>query len=151
MIIRFFVPGIPASAGSKRAFPIKKGGIFTGRMAVVDDNPRSREWKNAVASCAAEAYQSHAQLLDGPIRLSVEFRLPRPQGHFGSGKNAGKLRAGCPNYPTTRPDATKLLRGVEDACTQVIWRDDAQIVDQIVAKRYSEKPGAWIEVELLYD
>ena len=35
--ITFKVYGTPKPAGSKRAFPIRRGGVFTGRVAVVDD------------------------------------------------------------------------------------------------------------------
>ncbi len=147
--ISFFVSGLPQPAGSKRAFALKKGGAYTGRVVVSDDNPKSRGWKDTVAASALEAYQGYANLLDCPIRLTVEFRFFRPASHFGTGKNADKLRDGSPRYPTVRPDCTKCLRAIEDALTSVIWRDDSLIVDQVVTKRYADKPGAWIEIEAL--
>ena len=52
-------------------------------------------------------------------------------------------------YPITKPDATKMLRAVEDAMTGIAWLDDAQIVRQVVTKRYAEcdqKPGANVTV-----
>lgn len=147
--ISFFVSGVPQPAGSKRGFALKKDGAYTGRVVLTDDNPKSSGWKDTVAACALKAYESYANLLDCPIRLTVEFRFLRPARHFGTGRNAGKLRADAPRYPIVRPDSTKLLRGVEDALTKVIWRDDALIVDQVVTKRYAEKPGAWIEIEAL--
>jgi Holliday junction resolvase RusA-like endonuclease len=42
--------------------------------------------------------------------------------------------------PVVMPDATKLLRGLEDALTGVVWHDDAQIVSQHVEKRYALGP-----------
>ncbi len=147
MIITFFAAGLPKTAGSKRAFPIRKGGVFTGRVAVVDANKNAKDWKATVASCASDAYSG--PLLDGPIRLTIEFRLPRPKGHFGTGKNVGVLRNGSPKYPLSKPDALKLARCAEDALSSVIWKDDAQIVDEILLKRYSERPGAWVEIEPL--
>ena len=33
--------------------------------------------------------------------------------------------------------------------TEIAWADDAQIVEQLVIKTYSDKPGAWIEIEEL--
>ena len=148
MSVRFFVNGVPQPSGSKKAWAIRKAGILTVRVAVSDDNPKSKSWKNTVASCAAEALQG-SPLITGPIRLTIEFRLPRPKGHYGTGKNSGKLRESCPKYPTTRPDSTKLLRCAEDAMTEIAWVDDAQIVEQLVIKTYSDKPGAWIEIEEL--
>jgi Holliday junction resolvase RusA-like endonuclease len=42
-----------------------------------------------------------------------------------------------------------MLRAVEDAMTGIAWIDDAQIVRQVVTKRYAEgadKPGALVTV-----
>lgn len=81
----------------------------------------------------------------GPLALAVVFYRPRPQGHFGSGRNSGRLRDSEPGYPTTKPDTTKLLRGVEDALTGILWRDDSLVCVQQAEKRYGEP--ARIEVE----
>ena len=46
-----------------------------------------------------------------------------------------------------RPDATKLVRAVEDALTGLVWRDDAQVVIQTVRKRYGHPERAEIFVQ----
>jgi len=81
-------------------------------------------------------------LLGGALEVSVIFTVPRPKGHFG----ARGLKPSAPAYPTVRPDVTKLLRAVEDACTGIVWRDDAQIVAQHAIKRYGEPACAEIRV-----
>lgn len=83
-----------------------------------------------------------AGLLDGPLELLVVFTVPRPKGHYG----ARGLRPSAPEYPAVRPDVTKLLRAVEDACTGIVWRDDAQIIEQHATKRYGEPASAWVRV-----
>ena len=81
--------------------------------------------------------------MEGPLRLSITFGLPRPKGHYGK----KGIRASAPAFPATRPDATKLLRCTEDALTESgIWRDDAQVVEQHAFKVYSEQPETLIEV-----
>jgi Holliday junction resolvase RusA-like endonuclease len=85
-------------------------------------------------------------LLEGPLGLAVVFNITRPKGHFGTGRNAGALKDSAPYWPTVKPDATKLLRGLEDALTGVVWRDDAQVVEQAVTKRYAEREGARVVV-----
>ena len=72
--------------------------------------------------------------------------MPRPKGHYRTGKNALILRKNAPEHPTTKPDATKLLRSTEDALTGILWKDDAQIWCQNVTKTYGECPGAQIQV-----
>ena len=69
-------------------------------------------------------------LLIGPISLTVTFLFSHPKGDFGSGKNAGVLKCSAPILHIKRPDATKLLRCLEDALNGVIWKDDSQIVYQ---------------------
>lgn len=135
--VSFIVYGNAQPAGSKRA-----GMTKSGRMFVRDDAKGSRPWKSQVAQTAGEAMNGTG-LLDGPLILTVRFFVPRPKGHFG----ARGLRPSAPSWPAVRPDATKLLRAVEDACTGVIWRDDAQVVEQHVLKMYGEPARAEVEVE----
>jgi len=143
--VSFVVIGRPQPAGSKRAFPVvRKTGIG---VAVTDDNPKARSWKGDVAAQAAAAMRMRGgELLAGPLGLAVTFTLARPKGHFGTGRNAGTIRESAPFYPTVKPDCTKLLRAVEDACTGVVWRDDAQVVEQSVTKRYGEPESAAVVV-----
>jgi len=140
--VDFYVIGRPQPAGSKRAFAIRAGGQLTGRTAVADANPRARSWQHQVTSAAPHL----EHLLTGPLALEVTFMLARPVGHYGQGRNRHRLRPAAPAYPAVRPDVTKLLRGVEDALTGVLWRDDAQIVTQTARKLYSEPEGAHIRV-----
>jgi Holliday junction resolvase RusA-like endonuclease len=144
-LIEFFVAGKPQTAGSKRAFVIKKGGVYTGRAIVTDDNPKARDWKSDIRNEAQKAWSG--PLLTGAIRLRLAFQVSRPQGHFRTGKCSGMVKDSAPMLPTTKPDATKLLRAVEDALTGVIWKDDSQITTQVITKRYDFKPGVRIEIE----
>jgi Holliday junction resolvase RusA-like endonuclease len=137
-VIEFTVPGRAEPAGSKRAFPIKRANGTVG-VSVTDANPRAKTWQAEVRSQAKDAIQD-ATLLEGPLELSLTFYLRHPKSHFGTGRNADQLRPSAPGYPTTKPDTTKLVRGVEDALTGVVWRDDAQIVHQVASKFYTRGP-----------
>jgi Holliday junction resolvase RusA-like endonuclease len=119
-----------------------------GGMVIIEDNPKAGDWKKEVARNAAEAMVAARQdeLWDGPLGLALVFTRMRPKGHFGTGRNAGVLKPGAPAHPTTKPDTTKLVRGVEDAMTGVIWRDDAQVVEQSVMKRYGSPEGVQVRV-----
>jgi len=129
----FVVYGQPATQGSKIEHLIRrKGGevvMRNGRplTALREDNPRLPQWRQEVAQAARRAYSG--PLIIGPVRLSLVFYRPRPGGHFGEGKNAGKLKPSAPEHPIKRPDLLKLARAVEDALTGVIWRDDSQVVE----------------------
>jgi len=86
----------------------------------------------------------------GPVSVTVMFRLPRPKGHYGTGRNAGYLRASAPRLPGGRPDIDKLLRSTFDALGEAgVWGDDSQVTDVHASKMYAnpyEPIGATIRV-----
>lgn len=149
MTIRFTALGIPQTAGSKKGFVIKikdRPGTSARdyRAVITDDNEKGDAWKEIVAASARQVHTGPP--LDGPLQMDVTFTLERPQGHFGSGKNAGQVKSSAPEHHTTRPDSTKLLRCLEDALTGIIYADDGQIVAQHVFKVYGSTPGALVEI-----
>jgi len=144
-MIEFFVPGIPKTAGSKRAFVNPK----TGRAIVTEDCRRSKDWQAVVAHEAAEEYSG--PLLHGPLWVRMHFWLPRPKAHYHTGKRSGLLRDVAPEWHAKRPDALKMARAVEDALTGVLWVDDAQIADERLTKHYGERPGVVVRVQQLED
>ena len=145
--ITFQVIGEPKPGGSKTAFYNKK----LNRAMVVDASGRpGKQWRDSVKAAAMEAY--NGPLLTGPLFLRVAFRLSRPKGHFGTGRNADKLKPTAPTYPCKKPDTTKLMRSLEDALTGVLWRDDVQVVHQYANKVWADigwRPGAYVTVEEL--
>ena len=130
--VAFTVPGIAAPAGSKRGFYNKKA----GRVIITDDNARSRPWKALVSDAALEAMHGR-NLLDGPLLLELTFWMPRPKGHYGAGRNAAVVKNSAPWAPAVKPDLLKLARGVEDALTGIVYRDDAQVVCETLEKAYT--------------
>lgn len=138
MMIHFSVPGIPAPGGSKRAVR----NPHTGRIALIDMGKNNKEWRAVVAWTAKKCI---SEPLSGPIRVDVEFRLPRPKGHYGTGRNEQQLKPSAPKYPVTKPDATKLWRAAEDALKGIAWLDDSQVVSQRVQKVYGT-PGMGIVI-----
>ena len=141
--VSFTVIGKPQPAGSKRGFPIKRSNGTIG-VAISDSNPKAKEWKSIVIDACQEAYKG--PLLRGHLAVYMTFYLPRPKGHFGSGRNAHLLRQASPKFPTVKPDVLKLARGTEDALTGVLWGDDAQTVDLCLSKRYGEPARVVIKV-----
>lgn len=140
--INFLVVGEARPAGSKQAFPFRKQNGSLG-VRVAHDNPHTKDWMSQVAEAARKAY--NGPLLDGPIRLELSFKRPRPKGHYGR----HGVRLSAPAYPTTRPDTVKLTRAVEDALTGVLWRDDSQVVEHLLFKAWGEFYGVYVTVEEL--
>ena len=140
-MIRIRVRGIPAPQGSKRAFRNK----YSGRIQQVESSNRAAPWRSDIRD-AAEKALADREPLDGPVDVTLAFRLPRPKGHYRTGKHAGELRPTAPPKPTGKPDLDKLTRAVLDALTGLVWGDDSQVVRLIVSKHYADDAPAGLDV-----
>jgi Holliday junction resolvase RusA-like endonuclease len=153
--ITFTVLGSPQTAGSKQSFvPLhrttkqpfrnKNGGIV---VSTVDDNPKSKSWKKVVAKAAKDAYRG--PLLDGPLIVTFRFYRPRPKNHF---VKFGLSKIGSASLaPDTRPDVLKLARAAEDALNEIIYADDAQIVEEHLFKCWGEPARLEVEIKQLVE
>jgi Holliday junction resolvase RusA-like endonuclease len=136
LALRFTVFGTPQPKGSKSAFPIRRKGGGLG-VSVREGKPGSpfEEWRRRVESVVQDLAerQNLARrgngLLTGPLRVRMDFVFAKP-------KSAPKSRL----HPDVRPDLGKLVRGVEDAMTGSLIKDDAQIVSLDVSKEYGAPP-----------
>lgn len=136
MNIEFFVPGIPAPGGSKR---------HVGNGRIIEACKRTAPWRSCVAAEAHNAMNGRP-VIGEPLFLILTFHMPRPKGHMGK----RGLRPSAPMHHTVKPDCTKLLRAFEDACTGIVWADDAQVCHQTVSKVYAEGPcGAKVMITTL--
>ncbi len=123
----FTVHGMAMPGGSKRIGRARG----TGRPIVLDDNPKTSDWKQEVGIISGTLMRGRKPF-EGPLGLEVTFFRPRPVSHYGR----HGLKPSAPKFPVVKPDTTKLLRPFEDALTGILWNDDAQIVDQVIRKRY---------------
>lgn len=130
------VTGIPTPQGSKKGF------VINGRAVIVDDNKRPlKNWRQDVRIAALAAISDHANWtpLDGPVFLEATFYMPRPAGHYGSGRNAHVLKPSAPTHPDRKPDLDKLLRSTLDALGEAgCWRDDARVTHITATKEYAD-------------
>lgn len=141
----FFVPGVPRPGGSKNAFLNRK----TGKIMVMDAGKGNKPWRETIAATFVAATPQHQPLM-GLITLAVRFYMPRPKGHYGTGKNKDILKPNAPEYCGSKPDTTKLLRAVEDSLNKVAWDDDSKVVFQIAVKKYANDfPGCLITIASL--
>lgn len=141
----FNVFGVPAPQGSKRAFVNR----YTGRAALVESSAKVRPWREAVKFAALAASGPDTPALVGAVTVRAEFFLPRPKGHYGTGRNADLLRPSAPSVPFGKPDVDKLVRSTLDALTDAgVWGDDGQVAALDVVKLYADSrgPGARIGV-----
>lgn len=150
--VTFFVPGVPATSGSKRGFNVRRadGSLVTNArgnpiIAMTGDNAKEKSWRGAVASAGL-----CGEFFTGAVKLEIELVFVRPKAHFRAN---GQLKPGAPYWQTSKPDATKCQRAIEDALKGVLWRDDSQVMPSSW-KRYAaigEPCGAHVTVTSLED
>ena len=111
---------------------------------MVESSKRVPKWRRAIADAARAAMDllpaDEQRAATGAVSVTLDFLLPRPKGHLGTGRNAGVLRESAPVDPLSKPDLDKLARAVLDALTGIAWVDDAQVTDLVAAKRFSPRP-----------
>ncbi len=155
-VLTIRVLGTPAPQGSKRAFRNK----HTGRIQQVESSERVKPWREAVKWAARQAmempdlvlaHNANVALFDCPVEVAVTFTMPRPKGHYRTGRNAHLLRDAAPLFPAGTPDLDKTVRSTFDGLGEAgVWRDDAQVVYVSAWKIYESAryglPGAHITV-----
>ena len=131
LIIKFEVRGKPEPQGSTKAFYIKS----IGRTVTTSSNRNLKGWRQRIAE-EAQKVAPDALILE-PVSIAVGFQMPKP-------KNYPKKRK---LFHTKKPDLDKLIRSVGDAITNVLIRDDSQIISIVAEKIYSDTPGCTVSIE----
>lgn len=74
-----------------------------------------------------------------PIHVDIVCVFSRPKSHYRTGKMADQRKVGSPNCHTTKPDAENVAKAIMDALTGIAYRDDKQVCDLSVTKRYTNE------------
>lgn len=130
-MITLEVFGDPAPQGSKK--------VVRGRL--IEASKKLKPWRAAIEKACQPFAEENIYL--GPVRLEVDFFLPRPPS----------IKMTKRPLPIVPPDLDKLLRAVGDGIGQsgMIWGDDSQVVEIFARKFYADdrEPGATINITFL--
>jgi len=137
--ISFIVYGEPKAQGRPR---FKR----RGNSVQTYDDPKSNEYKDTVYSVAVQ--NKPPELLQGPLSVVIVCLRSMTAAILKSARKTTLAEAGK-IFPLTKPDVDNYAKGVKDALKGVIWRDDSQVVELTVIKRYSETPRVEITVREL--
>ena len=132
--------GDPKAQGRPRA---RNAGSFVQ----IYDDPKSRKAKQTLQAVVQD--KAPDVLLDCPLQVDLVFHMPRPKGHYGTGKNSGKLKDSSPTLHTKKLDIENLRKLVMDALTNVFWRDDSLVCIGQTIKRYADRPRTEIFIKKL--
>jgi len=136
--IAFVVPGTPVGKGRPR---FAKRGNFVSTYTP----EKTASYENLVKVLAQEAMQGRA-LMDGPVSMGLVIEVTPPESWSQKKKRAalaGEIR------PTSKPDIDNVLKGICDAMNEIVFKDDKQICEVSINKRYAELARAVIDVRAL--
>jgi len=134
----FVIDGAPTAKGRPR-FTSVGGFARTYTPAKTKNAEGMIEW---LAINAMK--QNQNTLITEPLVVFIEFRMPIPKS-FSKTKILG---CQCGSVvPTVKPDLDNLAKTVLDAMNKTVYKDDSQIVDLVVRKRYADKPCTIVSIK----
>jgi Holliday junction resolvase RusA-like endonuclease len=128
----FEVPGEPVGKGRPRF--TRTGHTYTPK--------KTTDYEKAVREAFRDAHPGH-EPLEGPLSMEVYAFFSVPKSWPAKKREdalCGKL------LPTGKPDASNVLKAVEDALNGYAYKDDSLITDPSVQKRYSSRPRVEVSI-----
>ena len=138
--ISFVIPGKPVPKGRPRS---SRQHDASGAEFVRTYTPkRTARYEREVRLFARAAFGSTPPLAEA-VHIDLVVYLPIAKSWTKAKQRAareGKL------YPITKPDLDNIEKAVTDGCNGIVYEDDAQIVEVVKAKRYSDNPHVWVRI-----
>lgn len=116
---------------------------------MIEASPHIKAWRANITAVATAARTADGwTAADGPVEVHLTFHLPRPKGHYGTGRNSDALREAAPRWPLGKPDIDKLSRACLDGIVVAgVLPDDSQVVILSARKVWAvDGPGVAIHV-----
>ena len=131
------IPGKPFGKEEKRV--VRRGAYVSSYLP-----QHSRDYMNDIKLLWNSKYPNH-KLLTGPVNLHITAYMPIPKA---TSKKALLLMYTYDTYHTKRPDASNIIKLVEDGLTGCAWVDDSQVMPYCV-KFYSDTPRVELVIQPL--
>lgn len=137
IIVTFTVEGAPVAKGRPR--------MVGGKFPRAYTPAKTRVYENLIRLEAAAAMEGRDPI-EGAILLSVTAYMPMPAS-FSKKKRQDAIDGLV--VPAVRPDIDNIGKAAMDACNGILFRDDGQVCDLILRKRYSATPRLSVTMETL--
>lgn len=125
-VVTLTIPGAPIGKGRPR-FSRKSGTAYT---------PLATRTTEAAIKRMAKQEMASAEPIEGPILVELMAQIEPPLSWSKNKRTSallGEIR------PTGRPDLDNVFKLVCDAANQIVFRDDAQIVEARMRKQYGPR------------
>lgn len=134
--IEFTVPGIPQGKGRARSGRTRNG------RPVHYTPEKTRAYEDVISLAAFEAI-GHRELFIGPCSVTLDIVFPIPASWSKIRKAEALLGRA---RPIGKPDLDNVSKAILDACNRILWRDDSQVVEMVLSKRYGQEPQVVVTV-----
>lgn len=133
--VSFVVPGEAVGKGRPRVTTVQgHARMFTPQ--------KTANYESLIAVAAEQAMQGR-ELITGPVLVELKIAVGIAQSW--SKKKTAQALAGHV-MPTKKPDADNVLKAICDGINGIVFRDDVQVVNVSMSKRFAEKPGVLVRV-----
>jgi Holliday junction resolvase RusA-like endonuclease len=138
MKIEFVIDGVPVAKARPR-FVRRNGNVHSYTPQ------KTLHYEEHVRFAAMQAMVGNA-ISAAPIRLTVTLQMPIP-ACWSKSKKLSAVHGTI--SPTKRPDIDNIIKAISDGCNSIVWHDDAQIVELVARKIYSDISLALVTVETI--
>ena len=136
MIIEFVIPGDPVA--KQRARSVRYGNSvhhYTPEKTVT--------YERQVAVLGKQAMRGRS-LIVSAVAVTMDICLAVPKSWPRTKRQAALDGL---ELPINKPDSDNVVKAVFDGLNKAVWKDDSQVVDLVLSKRYSENPCVNIRIE----
>lgn len=139
--VSFIVPGEAVGKGRPR---VRMLGAKPGKKPVpmLYTPAETKAYEDLIARYAAASMQGR-ELITGPVLVELKIAVGIAQS-WSKKKTAAALAGQV--MPTKKPDADNVLKAICDGINGIVFRDDVQVVNVSMSKRFAEKPGVLVRV-----
>lgn len=136
--VAFVIQGTPVGKGRPK---FSRQGPFVRAYTP----EKTANYENLV-KVKAEQAMGGRPMIDGPVEVSIRL-IVTPPASWSQKKKRDAMEGFI--FPTSKPDIDNVLKGIMDACNEIVFKDDKQAVDVRVVKRYGQVASAAVEVRPL--
>lgn len=133
--VSFLVPGEAIGKGRPRVSTI-------GGHARMFTPKKTANYESLIAMAAQQAMQGR-ELIAGPVLLEMKIFVA-VAASWSKKKSAEALQGLV--MPTKKPDADNVLKAICDGINGIVFKDDVQVVNVSLSKRFSETPGVSVRI-----
>jgi len=128
-LILICIPGQPVPKGRPRAAKIA-GFIRMYTPA------KTKKYEQACAA-EAKAAMNGADPFSGPVEIQMQIFVKIPTSYKKAKREACRLGK---IVPTSSGDIDNVAKSVMDSFNGIVWKDDSQVVDAHLTKRFADEP-----------